>query len=90
MLNVKDLTTEELEEHRISGLEGVLFNKLPRKGCELIAEDGYKFYDLRNSNNYDENGNLYEDDKKILCVYMTCLCETKEQVVQHVKSVKIN
>lgn len=75
-------------KERIDGLDGVLFRKLPKKGCELTAQEGYKFYDLQNSNNYDEDGNL-RPLEEICCEYMTCLCETKEQVKEHIRSVKI-
>lgn len=74
-------------KEKIEGLDGVLFRKLPIKGCELTVEEGYKFYDLRNSNNYDEDGNL-RPLEEICCEYMTCLCEAKEQVKEHIVSVK--
>lgn len=67
--------------------EGLLFRKLPIKGCDLTAKDGYWFYDKQNTNNYDEDGNL-RPIEEIACTYMTCLCETAEQVNQHIVSVQ--
>ncbi len=75
-----------MEKERIQ--EGLLFRKLPRKGCELFAEEGYHFYDTQNSGNYDENGNLLSEEERSWCTYMTCLCETKEQVNDHIVCVE--
>jgi hypothetical protein len=78
---------KEIPYTAIEVQEGLYFNKLAKKGCELFAKDGYHFYDIQNTNNYDEDGNLrLEED--IYCTYMTCLCETAEQVNGHIVSVK--
>ena len=75
-------------KEKIDGLDGVLFRKFPKKGCELFAEEGYRFYDTKDSLNYDENGNLVSEEKRKWLKYMTCLCETKEQVKEHIVSVR--
>ena len=74
---------------RVEIQEGLLFRKLPKRGCELFAKDGYHFYDKANESNYDENGNLLSEEELLWFTYMTSLCETKEQVNANVVSVPI-
>ena len=69
--------------------EGLYFRKLEIKGCELKAKDGYHFYNLQIPENFDEEGNLVEEKDRVYHTYMTCLCETPEQVNSHIISVKI-
>ena len=67
--------------------EGLWFNKL-KKGCEIYADEGYHFYNTQIAENFDEDGNLVEEEKRSWLIYTTCLCETEEQVNQHIIGAK--
>lgn len=62
----------ELRTFTVSGVEYQKYN--------LYSADGYCFYDLNRSENYDEEGNLLPAEERLYQTVMYTTCTTIEQL----------
>ena len=78
----------EIPNTAIEIQEGILW-KPTQYGSEIYAKDGYHFYVVDVPENYDENGNLREEENRSWCTRMSCVWKTIEEVNANIVGARV-
>jgi hypothetical protein len=81
------MNMREIPNTAIEIQDGIMLVKT-RYGSDIYAKDGYRFYVVGVCENYDENGDLVAEERRLWCTYMSCVWKTVEEVNANIVGAK--